>query len=186
MLSATVLPALRNGAPVLVEQNEVVVVARPAEGVVPLQDTGERATRRHDDGVGVVARAPCEVVQRRVRRGDEVLLEVLLGLVASRRMVRHASLHRRPHGGRDRSVLEVGLAEEPQIVDDHVGAGSCEALDRLDHLEAVRGPGEEQLRPRRDVVHDLDQRGALVAAPLLAAAVRNRHVGEVAALLCIA
>ena len=178
--------AIRDEAPVLVEQKEVVVVARPAEGVVPLQDTGESAASRHDDRLGVVAGAAGEVVQRRVRPGDEVLLEVLLGLVAGRRVIRDAALDGAPHRLGHGAVLEVRLAEEAEVVDDHVGARREEAVDRLDHLEAVGRPGEEQLRARRDVVHDLEQSGTFVAAAAPAAAVGDRHVGQVAALLRVA
>ncbi len=113
----------------------------------------------------------------------EVLLEVLLGLVAGRGVVRHAGLHRRTHRRRDRPVLEVRLAEEPEIVDDHVGARGGEALDRLDHPEAVGDAREEERRARRDVVHDLEQRGTLVAAATPARAGGNGHGGQVAALL---
>jgi hypothetical protein len=56
-------------------------------------------------------------------------------------------------------------------------------LDRLDHLEAVAWAGKEQLSARGDVVHDLEQGRALVAAAAAAAAARNRHVGQVDAAL---
>ena len=142
--------ARRDEAQVLVEKEEIVVAARGAEGVVPFEDAGEDAARRHHDGVGVVAAA--EIVDVRPR---EVLLEVLLGLVAGRGVVRDAGLHRGTDRRRDRPVLEVRLAEEPEIVDDHVRARGGEALDRLAHPEAVGDAREEERRARRDVVHDL-------------------------------
>ena len=96
-------------------------------------------------------------------------------------MVRDAALDRVPHGLGDGTVLEERLAEEAEVVHDHVGARGEQAFDRSDHLEAVGRPCEEQLRTRRDVVHDLEQRDALVAAAPRAA-VRDGHVAEIAAL----
>src|SRR5262249_10509389 len=61
-----------------------------------------------------------------------------------------------------------------------VRTGVDEALDRVDHVEAGGRPAEEELRTRRDVVHDLEERRAFVAgAPVTAAVVRHDHVREV-------
>jgi hypothetical protein len=83
-------------------------------------------------------------VKPRVRRcGEEVLLEMLLGLVARGRVIRHPGRHRGVHCFGHRTILEVRLAEESQVVDDHVRTRVDETLDRVDHIEARRRPAEE-------------------------------------------
>ena len=95
-------------------------------------------------------------------------------------MIRHAGRHCGAHGVRHGTVLEVWFAEEAQVVDDDVRPGVDEALDRIHHVEAGRRPAEEELRTRRDIMHDLEERSAFVAGPLLTAAIlRDGHVREV-------
>ena len=117
--------ALRDDVQVGVEKDEVVVVGGAAERIVPLQDAGERTACRHDDPVEGVACARREVVELPVRpRGrKEVLLEVFLGFVAGGGVIRDARRHRGVDGCGHGAILEVRLAEEPQVVDDHVRAG---------------------------------------------------------------
>ena len=116
----------------------------------------------------------------RPRGGEEVFLEVFLGFVARGRVIRNPGRHRGVDGCCHGAILEVRLAEEPQVVDDHVRAGVDQALDRVDHIEAARRPAEEKLRTGRNVVHDLEECRAFVAGALLAAeVVRDLHLGEI-------
>jgi hypothetical protein len=112
--------------------------------------------------------------------GEEVFLHVLLGLVPCGRVIRNPGRHRGVDGCGHGTILEVRLAEEPQVVDDHVRAGVDQALDGVDHVEAARRPAEQELRARCDVVHDLEECRAFVAGASLAAeVVRDLHVREI-------
>ena len=114
--------ALRDEVQVGVEKDEVVVVGGGAERIVPLQNAGERPARRHDDPVESVASAGREVVDLpvRPRGGEEVLLDVLRGFVAGGGVIRNARRHGGVDGCGHGAILEERLAEEPQVVDDHV------------------------------------------------------------------
>src|SRR5262249_1187386 len=54
--------ALGDEPQVGVEEGEVVIVRRPAERIVPLQDAGERSSCGHDDSIEPIARAGGPVV----------------------------------------------------------------------------------------------------------------------------
>src|SRR5207245_8753759 len=68
-------------------------------------------------------------------------------------------------GERERSVGEERLVEVADVVGDHAGAGGRQAVDRVDEGEARGGAlGEDELGAGGEVVDDLEQRRALVAA----------------------
>ena len=115
-----------------VEQEQIIVVARGAERVVPLQHAQQRPTGREEDAVGVVdGAAGVEVVELRVGRRLEDALVVQLPGVARGGVERDPALHGGADRLRHRAVLEVRLVEELQIVDDDLGAGVGEAVHRL-------------------------------------------------------
>ena len=119
-------------------------------------------------------------MELRVGRGLENTFVVQLSGVARGGVIRDAALHGRADGLRHRTVLEVRLAEELQVVDDDLGAGVAETAHRLVESErAGDAAREEERRTGREVVHDPEDGRALGAAPG-AASRRHRHGGEIA------
>src|SRR5439155_6752616 len=98
--------------------------------------------------------------------------------VARRRRVRHAAANDRLDRAAERAGLEERLLEEAEVVDDHVRAGGRQTSDGVDerHL-AGAAAREEQPRAWRQVVDDLEERGALVAAASLAAGIGGDRDG---------
>ena len=90
-------------------------------------------------------------------------------------MVRHPACDRLPHGLREVAVLEVRLAEEAEVVDDHVRAGGREARGpRPRRRSGLSMPlANSSVGAGREVVHDLEHRGAFRSAA-------GRHPGGTA------
>ena len=97
--------------------------------------------------------------------------------VAGRREVEAAVGGRRVDSPGDDVVLERRLPEVDDVVDDDVRPGRAQRLDVLGEPRlATERRREVQLGPRREVVHDLQHRRALVALPRLTR--QHRHPGR--------
>ena len=151
---------------------QVEVVGSGAKPVVPLQDDGQRARGRHDEGVADVGAAGKVVVDRGVVAVRKVLARhravpgpvVLLGAVARRAHVDPPARREAPHGFGDEAVLELRLEEEAEVVHHHPRPGGGQRVDAIRHVHARGGPVEGERRPRRQVVDDLEHGRPLVAA----------------------
>ena len=158
---------------VRVDQEQVVIVRRPADRIGPLQDDGAGAVLRdlvagHAAAEVVVggAGAGAGQVQRR-SRGEVAFPDagravVQVPVVGGRRhVVTAVGGHGADRPGDD-AVLERRRQPIADVVDDDVGAGRAEILDVLRHLRPpADAGGEKQVGARRQIVDDLQHGGSL-------------------------
>ncbi len=101
-----------------------------------------------------------KVLSDQTRVGRPILL---LGAVAGRARVHPAVLGEGAHRLRDHAVLELGLAEEAEVVDDHAAPRlPRSALIPCTISRARIGTPEAERGARREVVDDLEHGSALV------------------------
>ena len=165
----------------LLDEVQVVVVARRAERIVPRQKDRDLAVcRQRNHVVGLRSEAQhvgrvlgsLEQMQMADRRdaGDRGAIDprifvgtvvVLVGVVAHRGEVRadrkRRIVERRGRVARHRARAVGRLPEEPDVVQHHV-VRRREEIDRLAECEVGVAVGERQLRAGREIVHDLEQR----------------------------
>ena len=193
-----------DAAAALLHEIQVVVVPRSAERIVPREEDDDLAARRQGDRIVRLAaeaedvrRVPGSLKEMRmagigdarnrrdVRAGVDVAPEIVPGgVVADRRHVRANAVggivQRAGRVRRHRTRAVVREPEEPQIVDDDV-VGRGEEVDGLIEREVGVAVGERELRARRDVVHDLEQRRPFCAgAGKPARRTRRRQALEIA------
>ena len=95
-------------------------------------------------------------------------------VVAGRGEIRHAALRHLLDRMGDDAVLEHGLGEIDDVVDDHVRAVVGELHDAVREVRLALERGVERLlRTRRDVVDDLHHRAALVEQSSLGTGLRS-------------
>ena len=165
--------------------------------LTPLQRRQERRARQQVEVVRVVGAAQVHEVVRRVGAAGERTgrhrrdprpvptaghaRRVPGAEVAGRRADPDAVLRQRLGGRGADALLERGLVVQRDVLGDHGDAGGGEQVERLDVVgERLAGGGEGKLRARRDVVDDLQHRGALVV--VVGGLLEHLHVGRQLAL----
>ena len=168
-----------------VHQEQVVVVRRRPQRIGPLEDElteGDPGHRvRLDARAEVVPDAERLAVHDQGGSSGVVALPgagravVQVAVVAARGKEEAAVRDRRVDALDHDAVLQVRLVQVPDVVDDDVRPRLAQRLDVLGEprLPARRGR-EVQIGARREVVHDLEHRRPLVAAPRLPR--QHRHV----------
>ena len=165
-----------------VQHIDVVIIGRGADGIGPEQVHPAKATRQN----GVVGRA-AKVVQAAAsrQRGGAAILEIALpcagsilgfaAAIAGGRKEQRARGGDVVHSSGDRAVLERRLHKVKHIIHDDAAARRLKVPDVLRETgDALTRRRKVQRRPRRQIVDDLQHRGAFaVAGPALAGQHRN-------------
>ena len=149
-------------------QIEIIVIVGGSEPIIPLERNLQFLVGQDPDQAPEIAGPEVvHVIQPLAHDGGraepgEIRFVVLFGLIARGGHKENAIRHRVLRRVRHVPILEVRLFREPEIVHDDLAAEILKLADRLDELLGRIARRESQRGSGRQVMDDLEHRGAFV------------------------